>query len=173
MRDKHPQEQEGRWSVLIEDITFCNRECKRKCRRNKKNIKDFSIPHSFFVERPPDCPYNKKDNNHGIYHTRQKEGRWSEWPKCIVLILPVRFAMITGFAHRKRLDLRGWAYRRFMKEDKNTTNAGCIKKVILQNRSKKRWNRFLRKVGEANGEQERRVVQWNPDSRFHHPEAHG
>lgn len=55
---------------MSEDITFCSYECKRKCRRNKKNIRDKSIPHSYFVERPPDCPYRKRQDD--FYHVREK-----------------------------------------------------------------------------------------------------
>lgn len=57
--------------MASEDISFCPKDCNRvKCHRNKKNIKDENIPHSFFIETPPDCPYkkNKPDPNHGIYH---------------------------------------------------------------------------------------------------------
>ena len=57
-----------------DDISFCPKsECKRKsCKRNQMNIQDHTIPHSFFVEIPYDCPYRKVDDNHGIYHTREK-----------------------------------------------------------------------------------------------------
>lgn len=44
----------GMWS---DDITFCTEECDRlSCPRNQKNIRDHSIPHSFSVGLPPDCP---------------------------------------------------------------------------------------------------------------------
>ena len=61
----------GLW---CDDITFCpKKECKRvKCPRNQANIRDPSIPHSFFVERPPDCPYRKKQDE--FYHVRKKDG---------------------------------------------------------------------------------------------------
>lgn len=40
-----------------DDITFCQEDCKMEnCMRNKKNIRDRKIPHSFSVERPKDCP---------------------------------------------------------------------------------------------------------------------
>lgn len=55
---------------MIEDITFCNKDCKRKCKRNKKNIIDNAIPQNFFVERPPDCPYRKKQDE--FYHVRER-----------------------------------------------------------------------------------------------------
>ena len=60
--------------VMSDDISFCPKgKCRRKtCMRNQMNIRDRTIPHSFFVEIPPDCPYNKRDNNHGIYHIRRK-----------------------------------------------------------------------------------------------------
>ena len=62
--------------MWTDDISFCPIEkCRRKtCPRNQMNIRDRTIPHSYFVERPPDCPYLRKDNNHGIYHTRMKGG---------------------------------------------------------------------------------------------------
>lgn len=59
----------------MDDISFCPKEnCRRtSCPRNMKNIRDHSVPHSFFVETPPDCPKNNgKDSNHGIYHIREK-----------------------------------------------------------------------------------------------------
>lgn len=44
----------GLW---CDDITFCPYECMdMDCPRNKKNIRDHSIPHSFCVGTPPDCP---------------------------------------------------------------------------------------------------------------------
>ena len=57
------------WS---DDISFCLKaSCKRKtCPRNQINIRDRTIPHSFFVERPPDCPYRKKQDE--FYHKREK-----------------------------------------------------------------------------------------------------
>ena len=61
--------------MWMDDITFCQKKsCRRtSCPRNMKNIRDHSVPHNFFVETPPDCPKNNgKDNNHGIYHTREK-----------------------------------------------------------------------------------------------------
>jgi len=60
--------------MWCDDITFCQKkECKRvKCQRNQANIRDHSIPHSFFVERPPDCPYRKKQDE--FYHVRKKGG---------------------------------------------------------------------------------------------------
>lgn len=59
----------GLW---CDDITFCPiNKCKRKnCPRNQMNIRDHNIPHSFFVERPPDCPYRKKQDD--FYHVREK-----------------------------------------------------------------------------------------------------
>lgn len=55
---------------MTEDNIFCNKDCKRKCKRNKNNIIDHAIPHSFFVERPPDCPYRKKQDE--FYHVRER-----------------------------------------------------------------------------------------------------
>lgn len=45
---------DGLW---CDDITFCQEECGWKsCPRNKKNIRDRTVPHSFSVEIPEDCP---------------------------------------------------------------------------------------------------------------------
>jgi len=59
----------GLW---CDDITFCPyKGCRRKtCPRNQIHIRDKSIPHSYFVERPPDCPYRKKQDE--FYHVRKK-----------------------------------------------------------------------------------------------------
>ena len=44
----------GLW---CDDITFCQETCERMdCPRNKQNIRDRTIPHSFSVEVPQDCP---------------------------------------------------------------------------------------------------------------------
>ena len=63
---------ENREKKMSDDISFCpKKNCKRlKCFRNQANIKQPWYPHSVFVEIPPDCPYRKYDDNHGIYHTR-------------------------------------------------------------------------------------------------------
>lgn len=47
---------------MSEDITFCLSDCKlKKCVRNKKNIKQFGIPHSFaYLENTEYCLKNKK-----------------------------------------------------------------------------------------------------------------
>lgn len=40
-----------------DDITFCPMDCSmRSCPRNSKNIQDRTIPHSYSVELPEDCP---------------------------------------------------------------------------------------------------------------------
>ena len=45
---------DGLW---CDDITFCPEKCELKsCPRNKENICDRTIPHSFAVEIPDDCP---------------------------------------------------------------------------------------------------------------------
>lgn len=45
---------DGMW---CDDITFCQEECSwTNCPRNSKNIRDKTIPHSFSVEIPMDCP---------------------------------------------------------------------------------------------------------------------
>lgn len=57
---------------MTDDITFCQvKDCRRtSCKRNMTNIRDHSIPHSYFVEIPPDCPYRKKQDD--FYHVREK-----------------------------------------------------------------------------------------------------
>ena len=43
-------------SLWCDDITFCQEDCERMdCQRNKRNIYDRTIPHSFSVEIPQDC----------------------------------------------------------------------------------------------------------------------
>ena len=45
---------DGLW---CDDITFCPVQCGWKdCPRNQQNIRDKTIPHSFSVEIPHDCP---------------------------------------------------------------------------------------------------------------------
>lgn len=73
---------------MDQDISFCGIDCNRKCRRNKKNIRDHSIPHSFFVERPPDCPYRKKQDN--FYHITEKSET-----------LPERRRIVTGSLEKR------------------------------------------------------------------------
>ena len=44
----------GLW---CDDISFCQEECGWiDCPRNKRNIRDKTVPHSYFVDIPPDCP---------------------------------------------------------------------------------------------------------------------
>lgn len=45
----------GMW---CDDISFCpDEKCRdESCPRNMKNIRDKSVPHSFFLSRPDDCP---------------------------------------------------------------------------------------------------------------------
>ena len=48
------REIDGLW---CDDITFCQEQCRwESCPRNSRNIRDWSIPHSFSVEIPQDCP---------------------------------------------------------------------------------------------------------------------
>ena len=50
--------------LFCDDITFCPEKCDtRTCPRNKCNIRDYSVPHSFFADNTPpsDCP--KKEEN--------------------------------------------------------------------------------------------------------------
>lgn len=45
---------DGLW---CDDITFCRARCEMiTCPRNQKNIRDRSVPHSFSVGLPTDCP---------------------------------------------------------------------------------------------------------------------
>ena len=40
----------------MDDISFCPHECNvTGCLRNKENITDKTVPHSYFVGTPPDC----------------------------------------------------------------------------------------------------------------------
>ena len=53
------REIDGLW---CDDITFCPEDCEdMDCPRNKHNIRDRRFPHSYFVERAPDCPKKKGD----------------------------------------------------------------------------------------------------------------
>ena len=46
-------------SCFSDDITFCPLNCDNmNCMRNSKNIQDRTIPHSYSVEVPEDCPKN-------------------------------------------------------------------------------------------------------------------
>lgn len=52
------REIDGLW---CDDITFCQETCERMdCPRNKHHIRDRSVPHSFSVEIPQDCPKKRK-----------------------------------------------------------------------------------------------------------------
>ena len=43
--------------LWCDDITFCQEQCERNdCPRNQQNIRDKTVPHSFSVEIPEDCP---------------------------------------------------------------------------------------------------------------------
>lgn len=43
--------------LFCDDISFCPKRCGwTNCPRNSQNIRDKTIPHSYFVETPPDCP---------------------------------------------------------------------------------------------------------------------
>ena len=45
---------DGLW---CDDITFCPERCGWKsCPRNRENIRDKTVPHSYSVEVPKDCP---------------------------------------------------------------------------------------------------------------------
>ena len=56
--------------IWCDDITFCPHNCNdTACSRNKKNIRDHGIPHSFCVGTPPGCPKlgkaEKEETNNG------------------------------------------------------------------------------------------------------------
>ena len=44
--------------MFCDGISFCpNEKCTLKtCKRNQANIRDHTIPHSYFVDTPEDCP---------------------------------------------------------------------------------------------------------------------
>lgn len=49
-------------SLFCDDISFCQADCDRTtCPRNSVNIRDRTVPHSFFVGTPPDCPKHPDD----------------------------------------------------------------------------------------------------------------
>ena len=48
------REIDGLW---CDDITFCQEDCyDLSCPRNSRNIRDKSVPHSYSVDIPGDCP---------------------------------------------------------------------------------------------------------------------
>ena len=52
--------------LWCDDITFCSEKCGwRDCPRNSLNIRDKTIPHSFSIEIPSDCPKKWHENNNG------------------------------------------------------------------------------------------------------------
>lgn len=54
----------GLW---CDDITFCQEKCGwTDCPRNSQNIRDRTIPHSFSVEIPEDCPKQNARKNKAI-----------------------------------------------------------------------------------------------------------
>ena len=55
-------------SWISEDITFCPLTCNNiSCMRNKDNIRDRTIPHSYSTDIPDDCP-NRTKNFKEILH---------------------------------------------------------------------------------------------------------
>ena len=48
--------------MFCDDISFCpdDRCTNTACPRNQKNIRDHTIPHSYFMELPADCPLYKE-----------------------------------------------------------------------------------------------------------------
>lgn len=45
----------GLW---CDDITFCPMKCEwHDCPRNQLNIRDRTVPHSYFLTIPDDCPH--------------------------------------------------------------------------------------------------------------------
>ena len=58
------REIDGLW---CDDITFCPVRCGwNDCPRNKQNIRDKTIPHSFFVDIPTDCPKKQEGREAGM-----------------------------------------------------------------------------------------------------------
>ena len=58
------REIDGLW---CDDITFCQETCERMdCPRNKHHIRDRSVPHSFSVEIPQDCPKKQEGGEVGM-----------------------------------------------------------------------------------------------------------
>ena len=59
--------------IWYDDITFCQEECDwMDCPRNQKNIMDKTIPHSFSVEIPKDCPKKQKGRSMGMSSKTRK-----------------------------------------------------------------------------------------------------
>lgn len=49
---------DGLW---CDDITFCPEKCGWKsCPRNQQNIRDRTIPHSYSIDVPDDCPKRER-----------------------------------------------------------------------------------------------------------------
>lgn len=81
----------GLW---CDDITFCQEECERMdCPRNQHNIRDRSIPHSFTIGIPSDCPKHPKEQP-CVYETvtvvrcknclyRNNTGITNQWLPCM------------------------------------------------------------------------------------------
>ena len=59
----------GLW---CDDITFCALDCDlMSCPRNYKNIRDITIPHSYFIERPDDCPKSKNTGGSNMFFEKE------------------------------------------------------------------------------------------------------
>lgn len=66
MIETNQESAENVHGLYCDDITFCWGPCDRfKCPRNKYNIRDKRVPHSFFAEGvvPDDCPKQKVKEN--------------------------------------------------------------------------------------------------------------
>ena len=64
MEEKKTEDIRDIAGLWCDDITFCQEECEvLGCPRNQHNIRDRSIPHSYSVEIPLDCP--KKEGERG------------------------------------------------------------------------------------------------------------
>ena len=58
------REIDGLW---CDDITFCQEQCGWKsCPRNRQNIRDRTVPHSFSVDIPADCPKKQEAGEAGM-----------------------------------------------------------------------------------------------------------
>lgn len=64
--------------MYCDDITFCAEQCGlESCPRNNKNIRDKTIPHSFSVGRPSDCPKCISHPSHILSLQHEQQNRVS------------------------------------------------------------------------------------------------
>lgn len=64
--------------MYCDDITFCAEQCGlESCPKNNKNIRDKTIPHSFSVGRPSDCPKCISHPSHILSLQHEQQNRVS------------------------------------------------------------------------------------------------